>query len=187
MLVALSFLSVLGLGTAEYQNNVIYGTGQYDGYYDANGHQTCYDNQTAFDEAGVVDRVTVGTSGPWSTLRYWRNETGSYRIYTTPTETDEANSQITFDMTSSIGLIGIIIAVMAATTIAGIKFFGSGITNAQQIFTVTVLLTIWGVFSIIALGLVSQIPLGLGLGFYFFLTLLYSIGIVHSAGGGDDL
>lgn len=189
VLVALSFLSVLGLGSSEYQDNIVYGTGQFNGYFDANGHQAAYDNQTAFDEAGIVDRVTIGTSGPWSTLRYWRNATGSYQIWTTPNGTDETDSQISFNMSSSVGLIAIIIAVMAATTIAGIKFFGSGITNAQQIFTVTVLLTIWGVFSIVSLGLIATIPLGLGLGFYFFLTLMYSIGIVNAAGGngGDGL
>lgn len=186
MLVAMSFLSVLGLGTAEYQDNIVYGTGQFDGYYDADGHQVAYDNQTAFDEAGIVDRVTIGTSGPWSTLRYWRNATGSYQIWTTPDGADESDSTVSFDLTSSIGLIGVVIAVMAVTTIAGIKFFGTGITNAQQIFTVTILLTLWGVFSVIALGLISQIPIGLGYGFFFFLTLLYCVGIVQNTGGGGD-
>lgn len=191
MLIAVSFLSVLGLGTPTYSNNVVYGTAQFDGYYDANGHQVAYDNQTAVSggDAGQIDRVTIGTQGAWSALRYWRNGTStSYQVWTTPNSMDESETEVTFNMASSIGLIGIIIAVMAITTIMGIKFFGTGISNATQIFAVTVLLTLWGVFSAISIALIGQIPLGLGYGFYFFMTLLYCVGIVQTTGGiGDDL
>lgn len=187
MLVCLSFLSLLGLGTVTSGDTNVYGTGEILGYWDINGHQVADANRTATGEPGTFYHVSDRTSphhGEYGRL-YWRNGTTT-EVWTTPNGENVEDAEVGFNLFDSLGLIIIITVTMAVSTIAGVKFFGTGISTAKELFLVTALVTIWGVFSAIGFSVIIQLPIGLGAGFYFFLTLLYCMGIVNQVGGGGD-
>jgi hypothetical protein len=88
------------------------------------------------------------------------------------------------DFNTSYGLIALFIALMVGMVIAGINVFGTGEseTSLQTIFMGVGLLAVWGVFSVISITLLGEIPYGLGSVFYFGLTLCYVVGMIMNIG-----
>lgn len=185
MLVAL--LSLMGLGsTMLATNQTMYGTGysNYDYWYDVNGHVVMFKNGTAYDEAGFMHVPSVGSTHP-----QWDNYSNVYDMYDNPYGEDRSWVQIDFDISSSYGLIALIVGMMALVAVIGIKVFGTGEgeVSTMTILKGTAFLTLWGIFSAISLTLITQIPMSLGAILYFILTAMYCVGIIQSIGsGGTD-
>jgi hypothetical protein len=91
---------------------------------------------------------------------------------------------LTADFNTSYGLIALFISLMVGIGLAGIHFLGIGEseTGLQTIFMGAGLIAVWAVFSVVALNLLAQIPLGLGAIFYFGLTLSYVVGLILNIG-----
>lgn len=191
MLIGISFLSLLGLGQVTEGSTYVYGTGGITGYYDADGHQVSEANRTIFTgETGTWHHVQDRTHpqhGEYGRL-FWTNATGTYEVWSTPNGENMEDTTLAFDLFDSFGLIIIVAVVMGVATLAGVHFFGTGISTAKELFLVSAFITVWGVFSAITLATLIQLPLFLGAGFYFFLTAMYCLGIINQVGsGGDDL
>lgn len=189
---------MLGMGGATaYGNNGLYDPKKtytndgtlIEGWYDVNGHMVAYINLTVTNSAenGRFQLVPSpsNTAGPYRYI----NSTDSYATY------DQNNGTMStdlwqggFSLTSAIGLMAIIGAVMAIGVIAGIHFFGTGLADesVSLIIKGSALVTVWLVFSAISLALITSIPL-LGPIFYFFLTIVYTLGIINQVGHpGED-
>lgn len=91
-----------------------------------------------------------------------------------------------FSMGTSLGIIGLVVAVIALAAVVGLKIVGSGIGefSSRTIVLATGFVTMWGLFSVLAIGGITSIPL-FGSVFYFFLTGLYTIGVLDIVGGGE--
>lgn len=189
MLICLSFLSLLGLGIVNEGNTNVYGTAEITGYYDADGHQVSEANRTTLTgETGRFHHVQDRSQpqhGEYGRL-YWINASGTYEVWSTPDGENAQDATLTFDLFDSLGLIIIVTVTMGVATLAGVKFFGTGISTAKELFLVTALITIWGVFSTMGLSMLLELPLFFGAGFYFFLTSMYCLGIINQVGGGGD-
>lgn len=189
-LVAFSVMSQLGmseLGWGENQTMTGYG-GTENGFYDSTDHLVAYANRTAAGEDGEITHPITSSSGPWNDIPIWQNVTGSYNVYTDegerllPTQT-----AITFDMGTSLGLIAVIVGAIILATIAGLRIMGSGTSDVSvsAILKGTVFISIWAVFSILSLGMITAVPM-VGPVFYFFITILYTLGIVNNIGGATQ-
>lgn len=190
-LVFFSLLSQLGLGT-----QAPFGDGEINvgnlgqtGYFDEDGHQVLNLNFTAVGESGDIEYHPMGLST--TLMMYWKNVTGTYQLF----DDDEASEQSvggevydsSFSLNSSLGVIGIILAVMVVATVAGIQIVGSG-ENTFSIGVIVlggVYLSLWGVFSVLSMALIIQLPI-FGVILYFLLTLMYTIGIIKSFKGESD-
>lgn len=168
-------------------------------YYDSGGHPCVYANGTAYDEVGQVIQVG-GLDAAWSgTWAAWKNTTFSfgtnYPLYWDQSAEQpipwERNGETnvggqTIDISQSIGLIGLVIALMAMAVIVGLRVLGSGTSNSMILVLGTAYMGVWGIFSVLALPLVTQIVL-FGPIIYFSFTIMYTVGIIGSfQGSGDD-
>lgn len=203
MLIGLAMLSMMGVGTiqATILPDTIDSTfvAAADGFYDATGHMVCDEYEVDTDEAGCFNIENNNL--------YWLNSTNwtpdeeptdawnDYPIWllkTGETLGDKAEGQgdfFSFDTLGTWGMIGIFVGIIALAAVVGLRVFGSGIseTSVSTIVMATAFGSIWLLFSALAYGLLAQIPL-LGLGFYFFLTALYTLGVFNKIGGsgGSD-
>lgn len=150
------------------------------GWYDGNGHQVCYKNGTETGEAGYV--VWRRSGNP--TVPFWKNATNEYIIYNTATGDYRPELDFTFGAWDAIGLVALIAALTALSVVAGLHFFGSGTSDISvgAIFKGTGYVFLWATFSALSFSLISSIPSFMGYGFYFFLTVLYVLGIINSVG-----
>jgi len=88
-------------------------------------------------------------------------------------------------VTLGVGVYVVLVTSIALVTVSGITVLGSGLSSVSvmAIFKSAAFLSIWGLFSLPAVALFITIP-WFGMPLYFFLTLIYSLGIVHSVGFG---
>lgn len=185
--------------------DTVLGTGRIGGdpstclYYDEGGHPCVYANGTAYDEPGEVIQVG-GLDAAWSgTWAAWKNTTLSfgtnYPLYWDQSAEQpipwERNGETnvggqTVDINQSMGLIAIVVALMALAVIVGLRVLGSGTSNSLIVVLGTAYIGVWGIFSVLALPLVTQIAL-FGPIIYFGFTIMYTVGIISSfEGGGSD-
>lgn len=155
-----------------------------EGYFDANGHQVLTANFTAVGEAGQLGHSFH--PDPDLVQYYWTNATDRYQIYNSVGGVNIDYSDNDFSLSSSYGLIGVVIAMIALAGVVGISILSSGTTQASTIVICTAFLVVWGIFSFMSVGTIQGIPI-FGVPFYFFLTLMYAIGIFSSISvGGTD-
>lgn len=181
ILIGVALLSQLGLGT------ITFGDTDYvemEGFYDSTGHMVAFVNGTAFDEAGTIEHRWDSTGGE----DWWHNGTGSYyQVWNTPSGANDEFSLLGFSMGTSLGIIGLIVAIIALAAVVGLKIFSSGIGefSSRTIVLATGFVTLWGLFSVLSIGAIGSIPV-FGAIFYFVLTGCYSIGVLDTIGGGGD-
>lgn len=84
------------------------------------------------------------------------------------------------------GVIAVIIVMLAVGIVAGIQVFGSGLSeiSVKVIYTSIFFYTLWLLLSVFGLPSITAVPV-FGWVFYFFLTLLYSVGIVGQINGTE--
>jgi hypothetical protein len=98
--------------------------------------------------------------------------------FTTYTLESEYASSVGIDEIT--GALAIIIALIGISAIVGIKVLGSGISE-QSVRTIIIIVgygSIWGVFSVLAINLISSIEL-FGWVLYIALTVVYAIGVMN--------
>lgn len=194
-LVIFTMLSWMGVGAVPTSN--ISGTltgysGAANGWFDSTDHLVAYPNGTAAGEAGNITfpvQYAAGSAGPWKAVPFWTNSSGNFNVYdATGQRILPQEQQITFDIASSLGLIAIIGAGIILAAVVGTRILGSGVSeeSVSAIWKGTLLLTIWAVFSVTAMGMIAQVA-WLGPFFYLFLTILYCLGVVNQVGHpGED-
>lgn len=151
-------------------------------FYDEGGNPVCYQNGTAYyagDDGYISWHETWFDAKP-----YWANSTAAYRLYETPYASDYLPREMNFDINSSIGLIAAISVTMFIVSFVGIRIFGNGLSenSVSTIIKGSLLITLWLIFSGLALAFLMQIPASLGGIFYFGLTAMYTVGIVKQVG-----
>lgn len=190
-LIFFSLLSQFGLGaqTPFGSGEIAIGNIDQAGYYDSDGHQVLNLNFTAVGESGTIEYHPMGLSS--TLMMYWKNSTGTYQLFDDTDATEQSLGgevyDTSFNLNSALGVIGIILAVMVVATVAGITVVGTG-ENSFSIGVIVlggVYLSLWGVFSLLALSLMVQIPV-FGVVMYFVLTLVYTLGIIKSFKGEPD-
>lgn len=205
ILILLSLLSMTGLGNSDQftgVGSISYGD-QAGLLYDSTGHPVCYINGTQYDDAGMIKYTRefgyLGEESP-----RWQNYSGItasyYDLYSSeaaiePLTTAQynelknayANGGISFDIWSSLGLIGVVVGISAFAAIIGIRVLDSGEseTTIQTILTVTGFMAVWGIFSVLGLALFTSAGTYGGI-IYFVLTAMYSIGIIFQLSGGNS-
>lgn len=179
-----------------------------DGWYDFTGHKVCDLYET---DSGEEGGICLGESGGGNAGKYWLNETNvgvqgwrdkdaieaagnalyNYPIVDCKNGTSiaaraEQNYTVNFQVATSYGLIALIIGIMALAAIVGIRVFSTGISesSANTIIKGTAYLSLWAMFSITSLGLITSIPL-FGPVIYFALSGIYTLGIMQQIGGGN--
>lgn len=78
------------------------------------------------------------------------------------------------------GAIAIIIALVSIAVVVGIQILGSGISE-QSVRTIIIVVgyaTIWGIFSVLSLNLITSIEI-FGTIIYLVLTIMYVIGVMN--------
>lgn len=181
-LIFASMLSIMGMSEGTFSSTGdFYGTtAQFDGYYDNDGNLKAYVNGTAANEQGYLQLLSPSNI-------HWVNSTDSYHV-TKFNEGDEVGeAAMSFDLSSSLGLIIIVIGLMALAAVAGLRVLGSGVseTSVKTIVLGTGLLALWGVFSVFGLTMITAIPI-FGVVIYFFLTAIYTLGVIQQVGGGSE-
>lgn len=154
-------------------------------WYDADGHAVTYANFTKYGEDGHVEAGSVG--GIW--MRLWKNVSGSYQMFNTNTGVNVAyNPQLTFDSFSSLGVIGLISCLIVAGAVIGTKIFGIGLGEESLSLVIkgSFFIVLWASLSVFSMPLIIALPL-LGVLFYFFLTVIYGLGVINQVGHpGED-
>lgn len=185
-LVILAFLGVFGmLFGYETGGSVVINSASgnpEDYYYNEDGYIICCVNGSKYYP---TDDGFITYYGTQPVIPVWRNSTGDYVLYTSDQTELVTEHSGEFDMLTGLGFIGAIAAIMIIVSFVGVRVFGSGLSevSTSTIIKGTVLIAMWCVFSIMAIGLLAQIPLYLGGIFYFMLTVLYAVGIVQNIGG----
>lgn len=188
----------MGLGTNFRKTGIIASGVSPDSYYDVTGHEVCDLNGTGAVCGGAcnvdassrhIGQIFIRQDGQraWVNdtdyLAGWKFAAQTYPIYDTNTGADYNRYSAGFDVGGSIGLIAIVIAFIVVATIAGIRFFGAGESefSVETIVKAGALIAIWTVFSFASVVMITAVPL-LGPIFYFFLTAVYTLGIVNAVG-----
>lgn len=172
-------------------------------YYDNTGSAVCNGLAEPYypaDTTGILIHLYGSYYG--QDFAGWQNSTGQYYLYYDNSGSNakwvlykdfgkiyqQTAASSSFDISSSIGLIGLVVGLMALAAVVGIRVLGTGVSeeSVSAILKGTALLAIWGIFSVLALALLIQIPM-LGPVFYFVLTIIYTLGIINQIGHpGDD-
>lgn len=84
------------------------------------------------------------------------------------------------------GVLAVIIVMVAVGLVAGIQVLGSGLSefSVKMIYTTIFFYTLWLMLSVFGLPAITIVPV-FGWVFYFFLTLLYTVGVVGQINGTD--
>lgn len=197
VLITLSMLSMIGLGAGGELGQIGFGqsiTGPDAILYTSTAHQTVYANGTAIGEEGRISDVD-GVSG----IAFWYNTSYGtpFELYTDsactiPAKIIDTSAPLgggawTWEgsMTSSLGLIALIVGLMIFLTVVGARFltYGQSELGLSAIFKGTAFIAIWGVFSLLALPLMGDVPLNI---LYFILTVIYTLGIINSVGSPSN-
>lgn len=175
-----AMMTQLGLSDSIMEANVNMSV-TYGGYYDEGGHQVLDSDGQPTGEDGNFAFHTAGSV----TAYFWQNSTGIYEVFDNPMGINYTASNVSFDIGTSLGLIALVIVIAAFSALVGLKILGSGVSDfsVSTIVITTALLTIWGIFSVLAMPLIIDIEI-LGVVFYFALTFFYTLGIMLRIGGG---
>lgn len=105
----------------------------------------------------------------------------------TPQTMDIEGYDVTAGFDLQTGVIAVVIVVMAIGVVAGISVLGSGLSDVSVtvIYKSVFFYTLWLLLSVFGLQGITIIPV-FGWVFYFFLTLVYSLGVVQQVGGTGD-
>lgn len=194
----LGILSSLGLGAS--LNGIGVNIDTYGatpvGYYDSGGHGIMWSNYTAMGEIGKV--ISSQDYAYWDNGTHWLLGTQAFSMYWDTLgeaqvafedigKTVPSATSVQFSLTSSIGFLALLVGIGAIAVVAGLRIFGSGTSEtAVKLLTIGAgLMALFGVFSYIASSLLFESWLGTIA--YFFLTMIYTLGIILSVGGGSDL
>lgn len=84
------------------------------------------------------------------------------------------------------GVIALIVVMIAIGLVAGIQVLGSGLSDisVKIIYTSIFFYTLWALLSVFGLPSITVVPI-VGWIFYFFLTLVYSVGVVGQINGAE--
>lgn len=165
--------------------------GAENGYYDSTDHLVAYANGTYVDDYGnITTPITQGGAGIWNNIPIWKNASGSFNVYSDTGERlapDATAAQVSFSLSSSLGLIAVVVGVIILATVAGMRIVSSGESDVSvsAIVKGSVYISLWAVFSVTSLAMMMQIPLIGGI-FYFFLTAIYTMGIINQIGSPGD-
>lgn len=187
-LIILSLIALVAQGMGSVESAYTTETYGISGFYDTTEHLVCYDNQTAYDEAGYL--IVVGGQNYATTDYYWQNETNSYEVYINNNPLDEADSPrwIMVGSTGFWGILVILAAVMALGCIVGFRILNSGENDFSTSLIVkgTAFGSIWAFLAALDYSLLMMLPLYLGSAFLFILSLIYLVGVVTSFGGSGS-
>lgn len=144
-----------------------------------NVYYMLYDNNTGWfwDRQGYYAYYTP--DGESSSTNAIPMSSAEYEEFGNAWLNENAGWNINADFSNSYGVIALAIAVLVIAGIVGFNFLGSGENTVGSKFILTgiSLLAIWGVFSVISLLMLAEVPYGLGSIFYFGLTTVYCLGI----------
>lgn len=124
---------------------------------------------------------------------YTTNGTDSYSFDSFNTTIDGADTEYEIDafsvnaqFTLQDGVLALIIITVALGFVVGFQVVGSGPnTQATRIFYTSLFFySLWGLLTVFGLPSITIVPV-FGWVFYFFLTLLYSVGIVGQINGTE--
>lgn len=193
----LGLLSTLGLGAT--LDGIAYdidtGDQQPSIYYDSGGHALMWSNFTEIGEKGKV--FSSGDYAIWSGngTNVWFADINWYPMYWDTSgqvqllfkdlgKTAPSGVGVSFSFTSGLGFLALLIGISAIAVVAGLRVFGSGTSEtAVKLLTIGAgLMALFGVFSFLASALLFESWLGTIA--YFFLTMIYTLGIILSVGGG---
>lgn len=212
IILPLAFLAIMALfaqlGLAEYaldpyinQNFDSEWTAPSDGTFDLSGHKLLDENGFRTGEFGLcfiegnqmywlnatnaASAIGIGGVDPFSrdkTYPCFQLATGEQIVFSQAADLNVSISD------GSLMMIAIIVGLIVLAAVAGLKVFGSGISEVSVATIVkgTGFIAIWGILSLAAIGLITGVPI-FGIAFYFFLTLLYTVGIMGQIGGGSDV
>lgn len=195
----LSIFSMLGLGNTSLGEGSLSLDPVNAVYYDVDGNPKIYvSNLTAVDPNELMRLYEDWLGGGYAYFQNVSDHTTAinYPLYYDATGMSQVKYEdlgetqtntVNFDISSSIGLIALIVGLMAIATVVGIRVLGSGVSDVSvsTLILGTSYLAVWGVFSVLALELILAINL-LGPILYFALTILYTIGIISSLNGGGS-
>lgn len=143
----------------------------------------------AAENGKITFPVTAGSAGPWNTIPFYTNATNTYAVYDAAGQRMMKDStEISFDLGTSLGLIALVGGGIILACIVGARFlsWGQSEESVSAVWKGTLLLSVWGVFSVLSLSMITGIPL-LGPFFYMFLTVLYCMGVINQVGHpGED-
>lgn len=205
IIMLMAFFSMLGLGDLGGDLDTT-GTGSTITpstlLYDSGGTVVCYANLTVITSASQWNAYVRWAQIPGTDYIGFDNSSNMinpnwggplYQLYYDVNATDPVPYQATlvfpgssvghFDIATSLGLIGVVGVLMAVGAVIGAHFLGSGESDISigMILKSTGFLMLWGIFSILAMNILTQIP-EIGVFLYFGLTGCYVIGIVDSIG-----
>lgn len=187
-LIILSLIAIVAQGMGSVGSTYTPYTYGISGFYDLTGHLVCYDNHTAYDEAG--DIIVVGGQNYAETDYYWDNGTESYEVYINNNPLDEADAPrwIMVGSTGFWGLLVILAAVMALGCIVGFRILNSGENDFSTSLIVkgTAFGSLWAFLAAMDYSLLMNLPLYLDSAFLFLLSLIYLVGVVTSFGGSGS-
>lgn len=179
--------------------------------YDEYNHEICYYNGTAtpayVGDPGRVEEWTRpamfapiavwnnDTDNPNSTLYPLFNEYGDSvtwdQMFNVNPSTSGSN-QYFFILTSSVGMIALVVVIMGVGSIVGLKIFGTGESeiSVELLLKGSFYLTVWGVMSLLSYPLISGAGATAGgfiiYVFYFILCTVYALGMINSIGNGGN-
>lgn len=178
-------------------------------YYDSAGQPKVYGNFTKISEPGEV-RAGIDGGAYWvngtttilgTTLKmfqlYYDTEaqqpckfqditqyTGTNFFGQPSTIAEDQENSWFGNISTSLGLIILIVGLMALVAIIGINVLGSGESefSVKAIFLGTGLLALWGIFSAFGINLIAEIDFW-GPVVYLILTAIYTLGIIQQISG----
>ncbi len=208
IIILLSIFSLLGLGSGSLTQSMSgsggYGSGQdaknpgnYTGWVDISGRLILNSNAEVVvnDSGGYLTSVTIGFNYGGGFNYYWNNGTGKYLLTEVGAITQgngqESTGALQWNLSTSLGLLVIVVLIMGVGVVVGFHVFGSGENDVSvgMVLKNTGFLMLWAVFSSLSLHLLTLIPDGLGDILYFVLTGMLTIGLIDSIGhpsGGYD-
>lgn len=115
------------------------------------------------------------------------DQTGNFTVDDVEQEMDVEGYQVDVGFDLQTGMLAIIIIMIAVGVVAGIHVLGSGLSDfsISVIYNSVFFYSIWILLSLFGFPAINAIPI-FGWLLYFFLTVLYSIGIVVQIQGGGE-
>jgi hypothetical protein len=193
IMVILSVLGLLGMGTVGSPDTISIGGDSETVYYDLNGLAKCYMNGTGVNEEGNIIRHILTNTACWdnATLIY------TYQLYfdtnaAQPIKWEQVgqpnpnNQGVLTDFDDEfLGLWAMIAGFAVLVGVVGLRVFGSGISEASvnSLISLAIYTALWLIFAVLSFPLVSEIEL-LGSLSWFVLTVLYTVGVLQTLGSG---
>lgn len=204
ILVLFSLLSLTGLGSGILGGMTIGGDTTNAVYYDSAGRSVVYvSNLTAVSDTYLEVMPFYVFPDTWaaftnSTLEvahwspyflYYDNGAERPVKYEDLGKTDSGVALSNISISSSLGIVALVIGIMALAAVVGLRIVGSGVSeeSVSAIVKGSAFLALWAIFSVLSMDLIvlgADIFLPI---VYFVLTLIYTLGVINQIGHpGDD-